>query len=154
VGIKLICLKKNLNKEQPQTCQTKTSRGGFRIKAFHCFFRYGKTGCRHLKDWTASQETLWSAEEKLVRERKMKEGTWTAEKPKGKTPPPQDKGTAGSSGGVKRPDSDSRTPSQEKQQPKKPRNTQVQTATYKEAAVGIKMVIVHRDHPDVSLDQA
>jgi hypothetical protein len=58
---------------------------------------------------------------KLVRERKMKVGTWTVEKPKRKTHPSQDKGTAGSSGGVKRPHSDSSTPSQEKQQPKKPR---------------------------------
>jgi len=29
----------------------------------------------------------------------------------------------------------------------------VQTGTYKEAAVGIKMAIVHRLHPDVHLDQ-
>jgi hypothetical protein len=64
------------------------------------------------------------------------------EKPKRKTPPSQDKGTAGSSGRVKRPHSDSSTPSQEKQQPKKPRSTQVQTGTYKEAVVGSKMAIV------------
>ena len=30
----------------------------------------------------------------------------------------------------------------------------MQTGTYKEAAVGIKMAIVHRLHPDVHLDQA
>jgi hypothetical protein len=30
----------------------------------------------------------------------------------------------------------------------------VQTGTYKEAAVGIKMAIIHRYHPDVNLDQA
>ena len=59
---------------------------------------------------------------KLIRERKMKEGTWMEEKPKRKTPPSQDKGKAGSSGGVKRPHSDSSTPSQEKQQLKKPRS--------------------------------
>jgi hypothetical protein len=74
---------------------------------------------------------------KLVRERKMKEGTWMAENPKRKPPPSQDKGRAESSGGVKRPHSDSSTPSQGKQQPKKPRSTQVQTGTYKEAVVGI-----------------
>jgi hypothetical protein len=91
---------------------------------------------------------------KLVRERKMKERTWMVEKPKRNTPPSQDKGTAGSSGGVKRPHSDSSTPSQEKQQPKKSRSTQVQTGTYKEAVVGIKMAIMHRLHPDVNLDQA
>ena len=56
--------------------------------------------------------------------------------------------------GCKRPHSDSSTPSQEKQQPKKPRSTQVQTGTYKEAAVGIKMTIVHRLHPAIHLDQA
>ena len=57
---------------------------------------------------------------RLIKERKMREGTWM-EKPDRKNPPPQDKGKAGSSGGVKRPHSDSSTPSQEKQQPKKPR---------------------------------
>jgi hypothetical protein len=40
---------------------------------------------------------------KLTRERKMKEGTWKAEKPPRKTPPSQAKGVAESSGGVKRP---------------------------------------------------
>jgi hypothetical protein len=88
---------------------------------------------------------------KLVREIKM-EGYWMAYKPKRNTTPSQDKGRAGSSGGVKRPHSDSSTPSQEKQQPKKPRSTQVQTGTYKEAVVGINMAIVHRIHPDVYLD--
>jgi hypothetical protein len=76
------------------------------------------------------------------------------ENPKRKTPPSQDKGTAGSSEGVKRPHSGSSTPSQERQQPKKSRSTQVQTGTYKEAAVGIKMAIIHKLHPDVNLDQA
>jgi hypothetical protein len=46
---------------------------------------------------------------KLVREGKMKEGTWI-EKPNRNTPPSQDRGTAGNSGGVKRPHSDSSTP--------------------------------------------
>jgi len=58
---------------------------------------------------------------KLIRERNMKEGTWTAEKPPRKTPPLQARGTAGHSGGVKRPHSESSTPSLDKQQPKKPR---------------------------------
>ena len=40
---------------------------------------------------------------RLIRERKMKEGTWNVEKPPKKTPPSQDKGTAGSSEGVKNP---------------------------------------------------
>jgi hypothetical protein len=89
---------------------------------------------------------------KLVKERKMKEGTWI-EKPNRNTPPPQDRGTAGNSGGVKRPNSDSNTPPKGKQQPKRPGSTQVQTGTYKETVVGIKMAIVHRLHPDVNLDQ-
>jgi len=91
---------------------------------------------------------------KLIKERKMREGTWIEEKSDRKNPPSQDKGKVGSSGGLKRPHSKSSTPSQEKQQPKKPRSTQMQTGTYKEAAVGIKMAIVHRLHPDVHLDQA
>jgi hypothetical protein len=52
---------------------------------------------------------------KLVRGRKMKEGTWMVE-PK-RNFPSQDKGTAGSSVGVKSPHSESSTPSLEKQQP-------------------------------------
>jgi hypothetical protein len=36
---------------------------------------------------------------------------------------------------------------------KKPRNTPVQTGSYKEAVVGIKMSIIHRHHPEVKLDQ-
>jgi hypothetical protein len=78
----------------------------------------------------------------------MKEGTWMVEKPKRKTPPSQDKGTAGSSGGVKRPHSDSSTPSQEKQQPKKPR-CRLEPAR--------KLLLESRWqlllHPDVNLDQ-
>jgi hypothetical protein len=65
----------------------------------------------------------------------MTEGTWMEKKPPGKTPSSQDKGAEGSSGSVKRPHSDSSTPSLEKQQPKTSRNTQVQTGSYKEAVV-------------------
>jgi len=75
-------------------------------------------------------------------------------KPPRKTPSTQNKDGAGSSGGVKRPHSDLSTPSLEKQRTKKPRNTQVQTRSYKEAVVGIKMAIIHRCHPDIKLDQA
>jgi hypothetical protein len=56
---------------------------------------------------------------KLTRERKMREGTWMEKTPPCKTPSPQDKGAEGRIEGVKRPHSDSSTPSQEKQQPKK-----------------------------------
>jgi len=55
-----------------------------------------------------------SQRKKLIGERKMKEGTWTVEKPKRTTPPSQVKGAVGSSGGVKRPHSDTSTPSLEK----------------------------------------
>jgi len=41
-------------------------------------------------------------QKKLIRERKMKEGTWTVEKPKRKTPPSQAKRVAGSSGGCEK----------------------------------------------------
>jgi hypothetical protein len=37
------------------------------------FFRGGEIGCRHLHDWTASQETLWSTTEE-THERKEDEG--------------------------------------------------------------------------------
>jgi hypothetical protein len=90
---------------------------------------------------------------RLTRERKMKEGTWKDKKLPRKTPSSQEMCAVGSSGGVKRPHSDSSTPSLEKQQPKKPRNMQVQTGSYKEAAAGIKMAVIHR-HTDVKLDQA
>jgi hypothetical protein len=90
---------------------------------------------------------------KLTRERKIREGTWKEKKPPRKTHYPQGKGAVGSSGGVKRPHSDSSTPSLEKQEPKKPRNTQVQTGSYKEAVTGIKMAIIHRRHPEVELEQ-
>ena len=56
---------------------------------------------------------------KLTRERKMREGTWI-EKPPRKTLSSQDSGVPGSSGGIKRPHSDSSTPSLEKQHPKNP----------------------------------
>jgi hypothetical protein len=91
-------------------------------------------------------------QQRLTRERKM-EGTWTEKKPPRKTPLSQQKGARKSSGGVKRPHSDSSTPSSETQQPKKPRSTQLQTGLYKEAVAGIKMVVTHRRHPDVTLDQ-
>jgi hypothetical protein len=80
-------------------------------------------------------------------------GTLTESKPPRKTPSSQDGGAAGSSGGVKRPHSDSSTPSAEQQQPKKSRSTLMQTKMHKEAATGIKMVIIHRHHPQMILDQ-
>jgi hypothetical protein len=90
---------------------------------------------------------------RLTRERKMREGTWTEKKPPRKIPSSQEKGTGESSAGVKRPHSESSTPSLETQQPKKPRSTQVQTGSYKEAVAGIKMAVIHRRHPDIKLDQ-
>jgi hypothetical protein len=93
-------------------------------------------------------------QKRLTRERKMEEGTRTGKKPPRKTPLSLEMGAVGSSGGVKRPHSDSSTPSLGKQRPKKPRNTQVQIGLYKEAVAGIKMAVIHRRHPDVKLDQA
>jgi hypothetical protein len=84
---------------------------------------------------------------KLIRERKMREGTWTESKPPRKTPTSQDR-AASSSGGVKRPHSDSSTPTAEQRQPKKSRSTVMRPGTYKEAATGIKMAIIYRRHPD------
>jgi hypothetical protein len=55
--------------------------------------------------------------------------------------------------GVQKDPADSSTPSLEKQ-PKKTRNTQVQTGSYKDTVAGIKMAVIHRRHPDVKLDQA
>jgi hypothetical protein len=90
---------------------------------------------------------------KLSRERKMREGTWTERKPPRRIPLSSDRSVVESTGGVKRPHSDLSTPTIETQQPKKPRNTSVQTGVPKEAVPGIKMVITHRRHPVVKLDQ-
>jgi hypothetical protein len=67
-----------------------------------------------------SKRLSGAQQKRLTRERKMREGTWTEKKTPRKTPSSQDKGAVGSTGGVKRPHSDSGTPSSEKQQPKTP----------------------------------
>jgi hypothetical protein len=54
---------------------------------------------------------------------------------------------------VKRPHSDLSTPLLEKTANKKPRNAKVWSRRYKRVVVGIKMVIIHRNHPDDKLDQ-
>jgi hypothetical protein len=89
-----------------------------------------------------------------MKEKKMKEGTWTVEKPQRRTPPSKDKRTTRCSEGVKRPHSDSSTPPLETQQPKNPRNTKVQTEVYKEAVTGIKRAIIHRRNSEAKLDQS
>ena len=66
-------------------------------------------------------------QKRLTRERNMTAGTWMVEVPPRKTPSSQAKGVAEGSGGVKRPHSDLSTPSQDKWQTKKPRNTHMQT---------------------------
>jgi hypothetical protein len=63
-------------------------------------------------------------------------------------------GCSGEQWGAKRPHPDSSTPSLEKQQLKKPRNTHVQTGMYNKAVAYIKMAVIHRRHPDVKLDRA
>jgi hypothetical protein len=90
---------------------------------------------------------------RLIRERKMKEGTWTEKKPPREATSTQCKDGAGSSGDVKRPHSDLSKPPAGGTANKKPRSAQVQTRTYKDAVVGIKMAIIHRRYPDVKLDQ-
>jgi hypothetical protein len=55
-------------------------------------------------------------QKRLTQERKMREGTWTAEKPTGKSSSSQVKRMAKGSGNVRRPHSNSSTPSQDKQQ--------------------------------------
>jgi hypothetical protein len=90
---------------------------------------------------------------KITRERKMRVGTWMERKPPRKTPSSSDKSAVGSSGGMKRPHLDPSTPKLERQQPKNTRNTSVQTGSYKETVVSIKMVIIHRRHPEAKLDQ-
>jgi hypothetical protein len=89
-----------------------------------------------------------------MKAREMKEGTWMVEKLPRKSPSSQEKGAVGSSGGMKRPYSDSSTPPSTKQQRKKPRGMQEQTGAYKEAVVGIKMAVIHKHHPEIKLDQA
>jgi hypothetical protein len=89
----------------------------------------------------------------ITRERTMKEVTWPDKKPPSKTASSQEIGAVGSSGGVNRPHSDSTTPSSEKQQPKNPRNTQVQTGSYTEGVADINMVVIHRRHSDVKMHQ-
>jgi hypothetical protein len=59
---------------------------------------------------------------KLIKARKIKEGTWMVEKPPRNTPSSQEKGVVRSSGGMKRPHCDSSTPHLTKQQHKKPRS--------------------------------
>ena len=79
----------------------------------------------------------------------MREGTWTVEKPPGKTHSSQAKGVVESSGGVKRPHSDLSTPSQGKEQLQKLRCRLRYTR---------KLQLESRwrsstHHPDANLDQ-
>jgi hypothetical protein len=90
---------------------------------------------------------------KLNREKKKKEGTWMERKPPRKSHTSGDRSGAGSSGGVKRPHSDSSTPMEIQHSKKKPRNAVVHTGSYKEAVVGIKMAVIDKRHPEVKLDQ-
>jgi hypothetical protein len=99
------------------------------------------------------KDSLRAQQKKPMKAKKIREGSWTERKPPRKTPSPQDKGAEGSSARVKRPHSDSSTPSLDKQQPKRPRSSQVQTGTFKEAVTGIKTAIIHGRHPEIKLDQ-
>jgi hypothetical protein len=67
--------------------KAKISKGGFKIKAFHCLFRQEKLAAGISTIGLQANRLSGVQTKKLVRERKMKEGTWTVEKPKRKTPP-------------------------------------------------------------------
>ena len=69
-----------------------------------------------------------------------------------KTLSSQDSGAPESSGGIKRPHSDSSTHLWKNSIPKT-QETQVHIGLYKDAVVGIKMAVIHRRHPDVKMDQ-
>ncbi|VEN35377.1 unnamed protein product [Callosobruchus maculatus] len=105
---------------------------------------------------------------KLVKERKMAEGTWTEKNPRKKAPghkkgerrPPakpsgavKDLNKAGPKGkgrvGDKRPRDDSKTPPQTS---KKPRQDKGPSLTYSEVASN-RMAVVHRLHPDIILEK-
>jgi hypothetical protein len=100
-----------------------------------------------------TKRLMGAQQKKLIKARKAMEGTWTVEKSPSETPS-QEKGVAGSSEVMKRPHSHSSTPPSTKQQPNKPRSTQEQTGSYKEAVFGTKMAVIHKHHPEVKLDQA
>jgi hypothetical protein len=110
-------------------------------KTFRCLIGGGDIGYRHLVNRNANQTTLGAQQRKLNREKKKKEGTWMERKPPSKDPKSGDRSEAGSSGGVKRPHSDSSTPTMERQHSKKPRSAVAQTGSYTEAVAGIKMAV-------------
>jgi hypothetical protein len=89
---------------------------------------------------------LSGAHWKKAYQSKENEGTCMVEKPPRKSSS-KEAAVVRSRRGVKRPHSDSSTLPWAKQQPKKPRSMQEQAGSYKEAVVGIKMVIIHKHHP-------
>lgn len=95
---------------------------------------------------------------KLMKERKIAAGTWTAEKPTRKSRGKPEVGVkkqttegnkATSHEGKKRPRDDSKTPPQ----PKKWRKTGKPTGSYSEVASEFRMAVIDRRHPEVLLDQ-
>jgi hypothetical protein len=79
----------------------------------------GKLVARMSTNGLRTKRISGAQRKKLVKERNMKEGTWI-EKPNTNTPPPQDRGTAGNSGCMKRPLSDSKTPPKKNSNPRDP----------------------------------
>jgi hypothetical protein len=65
--------------------KAKISKGGFKIKAFHCLFRGEKLAAGISTIGLQAKRLSGAQRKKLIRER-MKEGTWMVEKPKRKTP--------------------------------------------------------------------
>ncbi len=101
---------------------------------------------------------------KLNRAKKIAEGTWKAQKPR---QAPQSKAKS-ELVGAKRPRSESTTPkgrdtkklrpeghkkSQAPTEPKQPRRHEGKTGSYSSVAEGFKMAVVHKQHPDITLDQ-
>lgn len=96
---------------------------------------------------------------KLTKQKKIAEGTWTAEnprkRPRKKEEIPKEKGeeVASGSGAKKRPLSDSTTPPSLGRNVKKSRGSHERTGTYSDVASGHKMAVVHKRHPDGTLTQ-
>jgi hypothetical protein len=76
--------------------KAKISKGGFKIKAFHCLFRRGKTDCRHLNYWTAGISTIGLQAKRLFGVQKEHSAI-------------SRQGNSWKQGGVRRPHSDSST---------------------------------------------
>lgn len=108
-------------------------------------------------DLTKKTKLSGAQRKKLIRERKMAAGTWTAENPAKQKRLEQKRrqggvGPSGEDNQKKRPRPDSQTPPS-RPNVKRARNTEVSTGTYSETARGIRMAVINRRHPDVLMNQ-